>query len=143
MTFGAWTRSSVVIDTSALLAITLGETDDFVYIEAIAQKLETRQRVYLPASVLVEAGIVAEQRNYSKELDALLERLQPEIVLLDHSIARLARQAFRRFGRGWHPAKLNFGDCMSYATAQYLRSTLLYKGEDFRQTDIPSALGIH
>ncbi len=133
----------MVIDSSALLAIALGEPDDFIYIEAIAQKVEGHQRVYLPASVLVEAGIVVEQRNYNKELDVLLEHLQPEIVPLDRSVAGLARQAFRTFGRGRHPAKLNFGDCMSYATAQYLRLPLLYKGEDFWQTDVQSALKVH
>lgn len=74
-----------------------------------------------------------------EQLDALLEHIQPEIVSLDRSVADLARSAFRQFGRGRHKAKLNFGDCISYAAAQYLRLPLLYRGEDFPQTGIPSA----
>lgn len=124
------------------MAIVLVEPDAYIYADAIAITAESQITLYVPASVLVEAGIVAEQLYRNEQLDVLLNSLQPEIVPLDHSIARLARQAFRMFGRGRHPAKLNFGDCMSYATAQYLRSPLLYKGEDFRQTDIRSALGV-
>jgi ribonuclease VapC len=132
----------VVIDTSALMAIVLVEPDAYIYADAIAIAAESQMMLHVPASVLVEAGIVAEQLYRNEQLDVLLNSLQPEIVPLDHSIAKLARQAFRTFGRGRHPAKLNLGDCMSYATALYLRSPLLYKGEDFRQTDIPSALGM-
>jgi ribonuclease VapC len=88
----------------------------------------------------LEAGIVADVRNRASFLDALLGRLQPEIVPLDRSLAELARHAFRRFGRWRHRAQLNFGDCMSYATAEYLRMPLLFKGEDFRHTSITSAL---
>lgn len=139
MTFGAW-MTSLVIDSSALLAIVLGEIDADLYIAAITSSLEKNADVYVPASVLVEAGIVAEQRERGHELDELLERIQPEIISIDHAVATLARKAFGKFGRGRHPAKLNFGDCMSYASAQYLRLPLLFKGEDFTQTDIQSAL---
>lgn len=132
----------MVIDTSALMAIVLAEPDAYLYADAIAITAEGQRALYVPASVLVEVSIVAEQLHRHEQLDALLDSLQPEVVPLDHSIARLARQAFRTFGRGRHSAKLNFGDCMSYATAQYLQSPLLYKGEDFRQTDIRSALGM-
>lgn len=130
----------MVIDSSALLAIVLGETDASLYIEAIAGFVKSNADVYVPASVLVEAGIIAEQRDSGDRLDDLLEKIQPEIVPLDRSIAASARRAFRSFGRGRHPAKLNFGDCLSYATAHHLRLPLLFKGEDFTQTDIPSAL---
>ncbi len=130
----------MVIDSSALLAIVLGETDAGFYIEPIARFMKSNGDVYIPASVLVEARIVAENRDCGDRLDDLLERIQPEIVSLDRVIADLARRAFRKFGRGRHPAKLNFGDCMSYATAHHLRLPLLFKGEDFTLTDIQSAL---
>ena len=130
----------MVIDSSALLAIVLAEADAQMYIDAIERALAEKRPVYVPASVLVEAGIVADSRNCGTLLDALLDRLQPEIVPLDRSLADLSRRAFRRFGRGRHAAKLNFGDCMSYATAESLRVPLLFKGEDFRRTPVRSAL---
>jgi ribonuclease VapC len=130
----------MVIDSSALLAVALAESDAQLYIHAIDHAITQGRPVYVPASVIVEAGIVAETRNRASALDALLDRLQPEIVPLDRSLAQLSRQAFRRFGRGRHLAKLNFGDCMSYATAEHLRLPLLFKGEDFPRTPIRSAL---
>jgi len=130
----------MIIDSSALIAILQSEPDAALYVDAIARAIEQKSEIYVPASVLVESGIIAEQRNRGEQLDALLEQIQPEIVPLDRSVADLARSAFRQFGRGRHKAKLNFGDCMSYAAAQYLRLPLLYKGEDFPQTGIPSAL---
>ena len=130
----------MVIDSSALLAVVLAEADAQLYIDEIERALTEKRPVYVPASVLVEAGIVADSRNCGTFLDTLLDRLQPEIVPLDRSLADLSRQAFRRFGRGRHPAKLNFGDCMSYATAEYFRVPLLFKGEDFPRTPVASAL---
>jgi ribonuclease VapC len=126
----------MVIDSSALLAIVLAEPDAQLFRDAILRADE----MFIPASVLVEAGIVAEQRNAAAQLDALVEGLKAEIAPLDRTLAELARQAFRQFGRGFHKAALNFGDCMSYATARYLQLPLLYKGNDFRKTNIPSAL---
>ncbi len=76
------------------------------YIRAIDRALAEGRAVYVPASVLVEAGIVAETRSRVAALDALLDRLQPEIVPLDRSLAQLSRQAFRRFGRGTIPPSL-------------------------------------
>ncbi len=133
----------MVIDSSALLAIALGEPDAARYIEAIALALENKLRVCVPASALVEGGIAADQRNCGSEFDALMDRIQPEVVPLDVSLAELAHKAFRRFGRGRHRAGLNFGDCMSYATAQYPQLPLLYKGKHFRATDLEPALKKH
>jgi ribonuclease VapC len=130
----------MVIDSSALLAVTLAEPDAQLYIDAIARALAEKRPVYVPASVLLEAGIVADTRNCAQFLDSLIDRLQPEIAPLDRSLAELAQRAFRRFGRGRHRAQLNFGDCMSYATAEYFRLPLLFKGEDFGHTAIASAL---
>lgn len=130
----------MVIDSSVLLAIILGEADADLYGERILHAVTAKQGIYIPASVLVEAGIAAERRTCGERLDVLLEAIQPEIVSLDYVIADLARKAFRNFGRGRHPAKLNFGDCLSYATAHHLRLPLLFKGENFKLTDIRSAL---
>ena len=132
----------MIVDSSALLAIVLGEPDFELYIEAVNPDLRSRN-LYVPASVLVEAGIVAEVKNKAGRLDQLLAELSPEVVPLDRPIAQLAREAFRRFGKGRHKASLNFGNCLSYATAQYLRQPLLYKGDDFRRTDVRSALRRH
>ncbi|HEY6989243.1 MAG TPA: type II toxin-antitoxin system VapC family toxin [Bryobacteraceae bacterium] len=130
----------MVIDSSALLTIVLGEPDAQIYIDAIDAAFAEERSIYVPASVLVEAGIVADIRNRGPRLDALLDHLQPEIVPLERSLAALARRAFHRFGRGRHPARLNFGDCLSYATAEFLHLPLLYKGTDFKRTAITSVL---
>jgi ribonuclease VapC len=73
-------------------------------------------------------------------LDALVERRGIEIVSFDRELARESRAAFIRFGKGRHPAGLNFGDCVSYALAQARGLPLLYKGEDFAKTDVVSAV---
>ncbi len=130
----------MVIDTSALLAIVLGEEDSERYIEVIERDLERHGNVIIPASVLVEAGIVAGGRERAKELATLIDRMQPEIEPLTGAIAELAVKAFRKFGKGVHKAELNFGDCMSYATAEFFAEPLLFKGSDFGQTPIKSAL---
>jgi|SRR6202451_917474 len=130
----------MVIDSSALLAIVFGEEDRGKFRDAISRSAEEGLKTYIPASVLVEAGIAAEARGYGKQLDGVLARIPAEIAPLDRVVAELARKAYRQFGRGFHKAALNIGDCMSYATAQYLQLPLLYKGRDFEQTDVPSAL---
>lgn len=83
---------------------------------------------------------MADGRDRSERLDQLVERMQAEVLPLDRAIAEIARSAFRRFGRGRHKAALNFGDCLSYAVARHLHLPLLYKGNDFSQTDIMPAL---
>jgi ribonuclease VapC len=130
----------MVIDSSALLAIVFGEEDSADFIEAIASQAEQGRTIYIPAAVLVEAGIAAERRGEGKQLDALVTGLRAVIVPFDHGLAKLALTAFRHFGRGFHNAALNFGDCMTYATATQLQLPLLYKGDDFRKTNIPSVL---
>ena len=74
-------------------------------------------------------------------LDALLARLEVEIVAHDAALARIARAAFLRFGKGRHPARLNFGDCASYALAKAHNPPLLFKGDDFARTDVKAAAG--
>lgn len=78
--------------------------------------------------------------EFTKELDLLLEQVGAEFVPFNYELAKRARDAFVRFGRGRHPARLNFGDCASYALAQARGLPLLYKGDDFARTDVVSAV---
>lgn len=92
----------------------------------------------------VELGIVVEARQGAEataDLERLIAVLGVDIVPLDAQQAVVAVAAWRRFGKGRHPAGLNLGDCFAYALAKVTGSALLFKGEDFRQTDIASALG--
>lgn len=91
---------------------------------------------------MVEAGIVAEARRgelAGRELDLLLHRLGVEQVPVTEEHAELARSAYRRFGKGRHPAGLNFDDCFAYGLAAALGAPLLFVGQDFARTDIEPA----
>jgi ribonuclease VapC len=128
----------MILDSSALLAILLKEPDAYRLADAIA---ESSVR-WLPASCFLEASMLLLGRDGEegvRDLDLLIARFRIEIVAFDESQARLAREAFKRFGKGRHPAKLNFGDCMSYAVAKETGEELLFKGTDFAQTDILAA----
>jgi len=128
----------MVIDSSALLAIVLEEPDSSVYASAISNS----PACWLSAASLVEVSIVLTRRrsnNPTVVLDTLIESQQIVIVPVDHEQALLAREAFVRFGKGRHPAALNFGDCFSYALARQISEPLLYKGRDFSLTDITAA----
>ncbi len=125
----------MVIDTSALLAILLGEADA----GRIATAIETGAPRLLSAATLLEASIVIEARKGEaggRELDLLLYRSEIDVVALDRDQAEIARAAWRRFGEGRHPAALNYGDCFAYALAQSRRLPLLFRGDDFARTDI-------
>jgi ribonuclease VapC len=133
------TGDAVVLDTSALLAILLQEPDAQRYSDAIAGA----PRRVISAATLVEAGIVAEGRGGAplrEDLDALLARARAEVADFTAAHAATARDVWRRFGKGRHPAGLNLGDCFAYALAQSRGEPLLYKGTDFAQTDVKAAL---
>jgi ribonuclease VapC len=126
----------MVIDTSALLAILQDEPDRRAFTEAI-EAAESRS---LSVASFVETSLVIEARFGAegiRHLDRLIERAGVTLVPVDLEQGKLARQAFTRFGKGRHAAGLNFGDCFSYALAQFLGEPLLYKGQDFAQTDLP------
>ena len=128
----------MVIDTSALVAILQDEPQATRLTRAIRDAADRR----ISAATLVEAGIVMEGRFDSegaRSLDALLARSAVEVVPLTAAHAALARDAFRRYGKGRHPAALNYGDCFSYALAAALGAPLLFVGADFGRTDIPAA----
>ena len=128
----------MIVDTSAVLAVLFAEPDAARYAKVMGRALTCR----MSAASFLEAAIVAESRGGSPaghELDVFLERAGMELVPVTPDHARAARRAWRRFGKGNHPAGLNFGDCFSYALAESLREPLLFKGEDFARTDIEAS----
>ena len=125
----------IVIDTSALMAVLLDEPDAPRCIAV----LTTGGALAISAGTLAEARIVAARRGAREALDRLLARLNPEIVTVTAEEAALIADAYDRWGKGVHPAGLNFGDCFAYALAKVRGWPLLYVGEDFLRTDIDSA----
>ncbi len=128
----------IAVDTSALVAIVLGEDDAERILRAL--RADTAK---LSAVSLVEATIVVEARqgaDATRDLHLLLQGAVDEIVPVDEHHAAAAVTAWRRFGKGRHPAGLNFGDCFAYALARLDGIPLLYKGNDFTQTDIESVI---
>jgi ribonuclease VapC len=129
----------MVIDTSALIAYLERGPEA----ERVEERLLEADRLSISTATVVECGIVMEARRGDGgglELDLLLHRLGVELVPVDERHAELARSAYRRFGKGRHPAGLDLGDCFSYALAQSTGQDLLYIGDDFSRTDIRGAL---
>jgi ribonuclease VapC len=128
----------IVVDTSIFVAIMADEPDQSAF-RATLLKAEARS---MSAGNYVEAVMVLEGRRLGsrEDLDEWLALRRVEIVPVDLPLARLAADAFVRFGKGRHPAGLNYGDCFAYALAKHLRAPLLFKGDDFARTDIQPAL---
>jgi len=130
----------MILDTSAIVAILRSEPEATGF--AIAIEKATRRRI--SAVNYVEAAAVIDGSRdpiASRRFDELLREAQVIIEPVSEVQARIARQAYRDFGRGsGHPANLNFGDCFAYALAKSKREPLLYKGDDFTRTDITRAL---
>jgi ribonuclease VapC len=129
----------MVIDTSAIISVLLNE----VTAPRITQAIEAGSPRLLSAANLLEASIVIESRKGEaggRELDLLIYRAGVEIMAVDQDQAEIARTAWRRFGKGRHPAGLNYGDCFAYALAKARRLPLLHLGGDFAQTDIETVL---
>ena len=125
----------MVIDTSAIIAVLLNEANAV----GIAQAIESGSPRLLSAANFLEASIVIESRKGEaggRELDLLLYRAAIEIAAVDQDQVEIARLAWRRFGKGRHPAGLNYGDCFAYALAKSRRLPLLFEDDDFLQTDI-------
>ena len=125
----------MVVDTSALLAILQDEPERRSFNEAI----EAAESTAMSVANYVEVSIVIETRYGAdglRELDLFMERARIEFVPVDIEQGKVARLAFSRFGKGRHPAGLNYGDCFSYALATVRSEPLLYKGEDFAHTDV-------
>jgi ribonuclease VapC len=125
----------MIVDTSALIAILDQEPEA----ERIARALASTSERMLSAANLVEFGIVMQARrgdDGARDVDLLLAKLRVEIVPFTARQAEVARKAFRHYGRGRHGARLNFGDCFAYASAKDAAAPLLFKGDDFKQTDV-------
>jgi len=125
----------MVIDTSALLAIFLAEPERKPFLEQITQA----EKRLISAVSAFETGIVLEARRgeaAGREFDLFLGRANLEVVPVDAEQVEIARAAWRRYGKGRHPAALNFGDCFAYALAKTSGEPLLAKGLDFARTDI-------
>jgi ribonuclease VapC len=125
----------MVIDTSAVIAILLAEEDAERYTRAIEGAAQPR----MSAASYVEAAVVIDSRGdvlARREFDRFIRRAGIEVVAVDLEQAEIARQAYRDFGKGRHPAGLNFGDCFSYSLAKRNEEPLLFKGTDFGLTDV-------
>ena len=130
----------MIIDSSALVAILFGEADAERFTDAI----EAADQRYISAMTYVEAAVVIDGRRdpvASRRFDDLLRAADIAVAPIDELQAQVARQAYRDFGRGsGHPARLNLGDCFSYALARCRDEALLFKGNDFIHTDVRPAL---
>jgi ribonuclease VapC len=129
----------VIIDTSALIAILRDEPEAQVFADVIAR---ARVRRISAASYVEAAAVIDSSRDpvASRRFDDLLQAAAVVIEPVTGEQARIAREAYRDFGRGaGHPANLNFGDCFAYALAKDYKEPLLFKGSDFAHTDIAPA----
>ena len=128
----------MTLDTSALIAILFAEPG---YLDLVDRILEA-EHVRVGTPTLVEAGIVLAGRRRAPsgtDVGDLVEELGVTVAPFTEAEGRLAVDAFLKFGRGRHPAALNFGDCLAYASAMHAGDTLLFVGEDFSKTDVEPA----
>ena len=129
----------MIVDSSAILAILFNESDA----ESYAQAITNADACRISAASFVEVAIVVEAQTKatgSRQFDAFFRRAGIVIEPVTEEQAHIARQAYTDFGKGRHKAGLNFGDCFAYALAKITGETLLFKGEDFKKTDIISAI---
>lgn len=129
----------MIVDASALLAIVLNESDADIFNRAISDELED---LLISPINFVEAAIRADKEGVhrSAALDDIMRISGIKIAAVTDHQTRLAREAYQRFGKGNHPAKLNLGDCFAYALSKARSEPLLFKGDDFRSTDVEAAL---
>ena len=126
----------IVIDTSALMAILQNEpeADDCIAI------MDDEDQLLISAGTVAEALIVAARRGLGDVLGSTIDQLELDVTPVTVEMARRVAAAYERWGKGVHPAGLNFGDCFAYALAELNDCPLLYVGEDFAKTDIRSAI---
>ena len=122
----------MIVDTSALIAVLRREPEADGFVESLFASSAVR----VSAGTLLETRIVAERDGGTAELAELLEVIGVDVVPVDARQVDLAFDGFRRFGKGRHPAGLNFGDLFAYALARALDAPLLFKGNDFARTDV-------
>jgi ribonuclease VapC len=130
----------MIVDSSILVAILLNEEDG----DALSRVLDRTEFVRMSAASYLETSIMIDHYRdpvLSARLDDTITEAEISIEPVTPEQARIARQAYRDYGKGsGHPAKLNFGDCFSYALARDKREPILFKGDDFSRTDLRSAL---
>lgn len=128
----------MIVDASALIAILFREPEKDRFREIIARTPEP----VMSAFNFLEAAVRADGLGpeMAEGFDTLFQETGIRIVASDFQQARLAREAYQRYGKGNHPAKLNLGDCFAYALAKARSEPLLFKGDDFSQTDVEAAL---
>ena len=125
----------MVIDSSALVAILFGEADA----DHFSSSIDSDPTRLMSAASILEVSLVIENglgAAGEREVDILLHRAGIEIIAFNLEQLKLARHAFRKYGKGRHPAGLNFGDCFSYALSRTSGEPLLFKGDDFSKTDV-------
>lgn len=125
----------IVVDTSALMAILLNEPSATDCIRILRD-----EDLVISAGTVAEALIVADRRGVLKEMTQMIEGLGFEVVSVSGADSRDVAEAYRAWGKGVHPAGLNFGDCFAYALAKVRDCALLYVGDDFSKTDIMKAV---
>lgn len=126
----------IAVDTSALMAIVLNDSDA----DACLAALEVDDDLLISAGTVAEALIVASRRNVGVEMERLIDGLGFDIVSVTPAAARRIAHAYETWGKGVHSAALNFGDCFAYEVAKEHGCRLLYVGRDFEKTDIESVL---
>ena len=132
--------SPLAVDTSALIAILVGEPDAERFEEAL---FNSRGDAAITAANLLETMLVIDARNPEtgiSDLRSLLDVFAITVEPVTRDLTEIAFRGWRRFGRGRHAAALNFGDCFAYALSKHLDAALLFKGDDFTQTDVAAAL---
>ena len=122
----------IAVDTSALMAIVLNESEA----DACIAVLEAEDDILISAGTVAEALIVSARRNVGDEMASIIDGLGFEFVTVTPAAARRIAQAHGKWGKGVSRAALNFGDCFAYAGAKAYRVPLLYKGNDFAETDL-------
>jgi ribonuclease VapC len=128
----------MVVDTSAITAMLVDEPERELFEDLILRT----PTVVISVTAVVEISIVLRQKrrdHQADKLDELLSELRIDVRAIDPHLGTLARDAFALYGKGRHPAALNFGDCFSYALAKARDDVLLFKGDDFARTDIVPA----
>lgn len=129
----------MIVDSSALVAIVFNEPEAGLFVRLMMQGPCT-----MSAANYFEAGMVVDRKTKDeiprRAFDTLVLATQLRVIDVTRDQADQARLAYRKFGKGNHPAELNFGDCFAYALAKEMGEPLLYKGNDFSQTDVISAI---
>lgn len=125
----------IAVDTSALIAIALGEPEGARCITVLAEEPD----LVISAGTLAETLIVAARRNVTPQVRQLLDDLGMTIAPVSEAVAERVAQAYQLWGKGFHPAGLNWGDCFAYVAASDCSGRLLFVGDDFARTDLTQA----